>query len=198
MKTLRLALAVALAAFIIDGTVANAETYYSRADANWSAQNTWSTVECGGDTAGVAQPGANDTAVICEGHTVDIDSTTGAVTVDTLVIEDSNTIDNHGTLNLEPDGSLEISRVLEMEYAHTHHGKITFSGTGGDDVGELKVGAGIVAHGLIDVTSARGGTISRAADGDILTLAPEGRITAGTGDLTLSAVILNHGTVRRQ
>lgn len=189
MKTLRLALVVLLAAFILDGTVVQAATYTSSvsgATGRWDDPNSWT-------PTGV--PGANDRALIVAGDTIYVDSTSTDEFVDTLVIEDHAS--TPGTLDCRAGGSLQINRVLDMEHALTESGRIVFSSAAsGLDRGELKVGGNIAAHGSIQVTDADGGLIASVASTNILTIAPECLITAASGDLEISAHMEMDGTIK--
>lgn len=55
--------------FVAGSSAAEAATYYSRANGNWTANNTWSTTGCGGANAG-STPGAADDVIICNNRRV--------------------------------------------------------------------------------------------------------------------------------
>ncbi|MCP4246321.1 MAG: hypothetical protein GY778_04660 [bacterium] len=187
MKTLRLALAVLLAAYILDGTAAQATNYTSNVSTSgrWDDTNSWT-------PTGV--PGANDRATIVAGDTIYVDSTSGDEFIDTLVLEDHASAP--GIMDFRVGGSLTISRVLDMEHCETQSGRVTFSGSATGTAGELKVGGNIAAHGSIQVTGTDGGKISSVASTNILTLAPESLITAESGDLEIAAKMEMDGTIR--
>ena len=63
---------------------ADAVTYYSRQNGNWTNNNTWSSASCGGVSAG-ATPTAADDVQICAGHTVTMNGNPGAANSLTII-----------------------------------------------------------------------------------------------------------------
>lgn len=183
MKTLRLALAVLLAAFIIDGTVAQADTYYSRVNTNgdWHDQSTWSNDSCGGNE-GSGVPGADDTAVICAEDTVDIDvnsGDSGLVIVDTVIIQDHAT--TPGTLDIQDSGKLRPRGTLDMQADLAEHGRIEFSAA--STQAELQAhDTNLVIAGLVEATGAAGGKIWNSYGINVLTISGTGVVRTSDGE----------------
>ncbi len=182
MKTTRLALALILMALIANVSYAQT-SYTSSGSGSWSTSTNWT-------PNGV--PGAQDTATIQPNHTIDV---TGDQEIFTLILQDHAT--TPGTLDINEDASLTINHALEMERTLAERGKIVFSGNTGTDPGELIVGsnANIAMHGDVDVTGTRGGKISSSASGNVLTIAPNATVTAGSGPLELAADMVMDGKV---
>ena len=72
--------ALALILFMVGVGSASATTYYSRANASWNVNSTWSTVAYGG-TAASAYPQAGDVANIGNGNTVTITADAACATI---------------------------------------------------------------------------------------------------------------------
>ncbi len=124
MRLFKLALTIALAMFIIDGAVAQAQTtYYSNGDVSWRDNNAWQTGSCSGTAAGAAYPVAGDTAYICAGDTVSLGANDEAVKIlnvagtlntssNTLTISQTGcdlNVTGTGVLNIDDLGTVLIT-----------------------------------------------------------------------------------------
>lgn len=130
--------------------------YFSRGSGNWTSNGRWSTASCGGASAGGAEPSAAaDTATICNGHTVTLNTSTSitSVTVQnggtlqignsgtarTLSLSGDITVDNGATLRastgsntthtINLDGNLTVNGTLQFAPDNNSFVNITFTGT---------------------------------------------------------------------
>ena len=144
-------------------------TYYTRASTAWNTGTTWSVAGCGGASAGTV-PVAGADVVICNGHTVPLDTSTPNLA--------SVTIQGTGILNIGNDAT---ARTLTVT------GNV-------DNAGTLQY-ATAAAHAVnIGGAFTNGGTFTSAAVAGAKTLAVTGLITnsgtfrfAGTAAMTVTA-----------
>jgi MSHA biogenesis protein MshQ len=188
----------ALACLLSHAGAAMAVNYFSNGSGDWTANKAWKLTSCaaGGD-AGNAQPGdsAADTATICSGDTVRLDSTT---TITTL------TILGTGRLNM----SDAVARTLTVS------GNVSVAASGGiirfgDGFNQALIVQGTLGNsGTIDADNTQAGTktltvtglITNSATGvirfagatNVMTINANGGISnAGTFDVN-TATVVNH------
>jgi hypothetical protein len=143
-----------------------ATTYYSRASAGWSVGTTWSTEGCNGVTASAA-PYAGSDVVICNGHTVTLD--TNSANLNSLNIQTT------GVLNI---GSSGAGRTLTVSPAlPSPPGTIINDGT-------LRYNTAGNHTITTNGTFTNNGTFTSAAG------------IAGTRSFTATGLITNTGTIR--
>lgn len=151
---------------------ASAAAYFSRQNGNWTQSNRWSTVACGG-AAAAATPGSapGDTARICNGHTITL-NTTPANAITTL------TVDAGGVLNI---GNNPTARTLTVTGNASNAGTLRYN-SGGNHV--VSIGGTLTNSNLL----------TSAAVAGTKTLTVTGLITnsgtlryAGTAALTINA-----------
>ena len=188
----RLTSVIALAAFFIAGTTAQAVDYTSTQSGSWNTGATW-----GG---GGYPDGTDDTATIATGSAVDVSGPNGAAICGTLTINNSAS----AILSIESGGVLEVSGSVTVNA----NGVFRFN-AGTPHTAELKATAsGVALDGTFCVTGTGGATLSGSnptksfavgaaatvifCGGDIIN---DTTIVVNGGSLTFSGAASNDGTV---
>ena len=176
-----LTLLAGLCALLLTPLCAYAVDYYTRlaGPSNWTANNVWSTVGCGGTSAGGADPGGGDTATICAGHTIRLDAnrTVLGVTVQnggTLQFGNNNTprtLTIGGNLTIDGGGTLNVNTASNATHVLNVGGDIVNSGT---------FNLATDANSLCNVTFNRNGN----------------QTVSGAGAYTFNRITLNMGATR--
>ena len=89
----------------------SAQTIFARQSGDWDDTNGWSTVATGGASCGCTPAAGDD--VLIDGYDVDVDATTGDVTVNSLEI--TNARGNDVRLRVQGGSTLTITTDFEIE-----------------------------------------------------------------------------------
>lgn len=103
--------------------------YYSRNSGTWTGNNRWSLVGCGGASAGGAEPGPGDQVTICNGDTIQLNTSIGGAGLVSMTIQAggelqmannnvarsltvAGNIDNDGTLIIPTNRNTTSSLII--------------------------------------------------------------------------------------
>ncbi len=191
---------------------AEAATYFSRANGDWDQTDRWSTVGCGGASAG-AVPGPADDAVICN-HTIDLDAGSGSRTVLSLRIQNGGTlrfaggsvsltvtaavpattnslqVDAGGTVTVSTNGTYPINLARDLSNAGTLNCvstaarlcNITFNGS----VAQAFGGGGTTTFNAVTLNNAAGVTFNQSATINAALTFTNGRLATGANVVTIA------------
>lgn len=191
-----------------------ATTYYSRASTAWSVGTTWSTEGCNGVPASAA-PYAGSDVVICDGHTVTLD--TNSANLNSLTIQTTGVLNigNNATARTltvspalpSPPGTIVNNGALTYNTAANH--VITTNGTFTNN-GTFSSAAGIAGTRTLTATGLITNNSTFRFDGTAITTvnANGGLTNSGTlsvdaasnvtHNLNIAGTFTNNGTVQFQ
>jgi len=198
MKSFKVILTVALAAFIINGAPAYAVdpdpgTYRSKTSGQWDSAGNWE-VDDGGWRDADDYPRTGDTATILKSHVIHIISNTDDI--HTLTLERGDASNAAAILELRDAGNLNVGSSLTAETDATYPAMVKFVATGAQTRPELRsIAIPATISGMVKATGDKGGVIARTSL-NTFTLNSGAEILAAGGDITISAPLEIDGTVR--
>jgi len=212
LKTI--AFVMALVAGVVSlAPTAEAATYYSRQGGDWDQNGRWSTVACGGASAGAAVPGAADHAIICN-HTIDLDAGSGSRTVLSLRVQNGGTlrfdggnvsltltaevpattnslqVDAGGTVTVNSNGTYPINLARDLSNAGTLNCRSTAARlcniTFNGTVAQAFGGGGATTFNAVTLDNAAGVTFNQSATINAALTFTDGRLTTGANVVTIA------------
>jgi hypothetical protein len=117
---------LAFLAALLGATTANATTFHSRTNGNWSSTSTWSTSY--GGSAGTAVPGSGDVAMIEGGFTVTVDVNNATCT--TLDLGSTTSGNGAGTIAFGSGSQLTVSGTVYVGADLSRTGSINMASGG--------------------------------------------------------------------
>jgi len=148
---------LALALFLIS-SIASAANYFSRNDGTWTGNNRWSTASCGGASAGNAEPGNGDTATICNGDIITLDTSIAGAGLTTLTINAGGALQlSNGNTNRTLNVAGNISNAGTLSLPTNRNATITLS-VGGNITNTGTFDFRTDADSLVNTTFTGGGT----------------------------------------